>query len=256
MLGIIFSITPRKISGWNLTVLEEEKSSEPKHHGFRFDSLIFGGVLLLFLFLLHPGRLTWNPTNHPFRKENDLKQTSMIMVHVHLPGCSRPQGQAITSIASAIASASEPLPHGRTGKTSGAIVVSNQGPELNECFVLKGPLEWDKAWWNDLVLVWKKTQILKSSGPPQNIGDDFGKLSDIFLFFFRWTRSKQSWISNLIVFKTVTGEMDLWFCGLESLSCSRCSVHDSINVSSRLTTHFFFEILLETVAETWCNDII
>ena len=27
------------------------------------------------------------PTNHPFRKENDLNQTSMIMVHVNLPGC-------------------------------------------------------------------------------------------------------------------------------------------------------------------------
>ena len=27
------------------------------------------------------------PTNHPFRKENDLNQTSMIMFHVNLPGC-------------------------------------------------------------------------------------------------------------------------------------------------------------------------
>ena len=185
------------------------------------------------------------------------------MVHVHLPGCihffcccSRPQGQAITSIASAIASASEPLPHGRTGKTSGAIVVSNQGPELNECSYWRDHWSGTKLGETTWFLFEKKTQILKSSGPPQNIGDDFGKLSDIFLFFFRWTRSKQSWISNLIVFKTVTGEMDWWFCGLESLSCSRCSVHDSINVSSRLTTHFFFEILLETVAETWCNDII
>ena len=28
------------------------------------------------------------PTNHPFRKENDMNQTSMIMFHVNLPGCS------------------------------------------------------------------------------------------------------------------------------------------------------------------------
>ena len=27
------------------------------------------------------------PTNHPFRKENDLNQTSMIMFHVNLQGC-------------------------------------------------------------------------------------------------------------------------------------------------------------------------
>ena len=131
------------------------------------------------------------PTNHPFRKENDLKQTSMIMVHVHLPGCihffcccSRPQGQAITSIASAIASASEPLPHGRTGKTSGAIVVSNQGPELNECSYWRDHWSGTKLGETTWFLFEKKTQILKSSGPPQNIGDDFGKLSDIFLFFF------------------------------------------------------------------------
>ena len=26
-------------------------------------------------------------TNHPFRKENDLNQTSMSMVHVNLQGC-------------------------------------------------------------------------------------------------------------------------------------------------------------------------
>ena len=26
-------------------------------------------------------------TNHPFRKENDLNQTSMIMFHVNLQGC-------------------------------------------------------------------------------------------------------------------------------------------------------------------------
>ena len=33
---------------------------------------------------IHPGRLTWN---HPFRKENDLNQTSMIMCHVNLQRC-------------------------------------------------------------------------------------------------------------------------------------------------------------------------
>ena len=27
------------------------------------------------------------PTNHPCRKENDLNQTSMIMFHVNLQGC-------------------------------------------------------------------------------------------------------------------------------------------------------------------------
>ena len=37
---------------------------------------------------LHPGRLTaGSPTNHPFRKENDLNQTSMIMFHANLQGC-------------------------------------------------------------------------------------------------------------------------------------------------------------------------
>ena len=35
---------------------------------------------------LHPGRLT-APTNHPFRKENYLNQTSMIMFPVSLQGC-------------------------------------------------------------------------------------------------------------------------------------------------------------------------
>ena len=29
------------------------------------------------------------PTNHPFRQENDLNPTSMIMFHVNLPGCSK-----------------------------------------------------------------------------------------------------------------------------------------------------------------------
>ena len=29
------------------------------------------------------------PTNHPFGKENDLNQTSMIMFHVNLQGCSQ-----------------------------------------------------------------------------------------------------------------------------------------------------------------------
>ena len=37
---------------------------------------------------LHPGRLTWNPTNQPFRKENDLNQASIFVeFHVNLPGC-------------------------------------------------------------------------------------------------------------------------------------------------------------------------
>ena len=38
---------------------------------------------------LHPGRLTAKGTYifHPFRKENDLNQTSMTLFHVNLQGC-------------------------------------------------------------------------------------------------------------------------------------------------------------------------
>ena len=37
---------------------------------------------------LHPGRLTPGTySHHPFRKENGLNQTSMIMFHVNLQGC-------------------------------------------------------------------------------------------------------------------------------------------------------------------------
>jgi len=37
---------------------------------------------------IHPGRLTAGTySHHPFRKENDLNQTRMIMFHVNLPGC-------------------------------------------------------------------------------------------------------------------------------------------------------------------------
>ena len=40
------------------------------------------------LLKVHPGRLTAGTySHHPFRKENDLNQTSMIMFHVNLPGC-------------------------------------------------------------------------------------------------------------------------------------------------------------------------
>ena len=39
---------------------------------------------------LTPGRLTAGTySHHPFRKENDLIQTSMIMFHVILPGCKK-----------------------------------------------------------------------------------------------------------------------------------------------------------------------
>ena len=34
-----------------------------------------------------PWKMNTEPTNQPFGKENDLKQTSMIMFHVNLPGC-------------------------------------------------------------------------------------------------------------------------------------------------------------------------
>ena len=34
-----------------------------------------------------PWKINMEPTNHPFRKENDLNQTSMIMFHVNLQGC-------------------------------------------------------------------------------------------------------------------------------------------------------------------------
>ena len=33
-----------------------------------------------------PWKINMEPTNHPFRKENDLNQTSMIMFHVNLQG--------------------------------------------------------------------------------------------------------------------------------------------------------------------------
>ena len=34
-----------------------------------------------------PWKINMEHTNHPFGKENDLKQTPMIMFHVNLPGC-------------------------------------------------------------------------------------------------------------------------------------------------------------------------
>ena len=34
-----------------------------------------------------PWKINIKPTNHPFRKENDLNQTSMIMFHINLQGC-------------------------------------------------------------------------------------------------------------------------------------------------------------------------
>ena len=34
-----------------------------------------------------PWKINMEPKNHPFRKENDLNQTSMIMFHVNLQGC-------------------------------------------------------------------------------------------------------------------------------------------------------------------------
>ena len=34
-----------------------------------------------------PWKINMEPTNHPFRKENDLNQTFMIMFHVNLRGC-------------------------------------------------------------------------------------------------------------------------------------------------------------------------
>ena len=34
-----------------------------------------------------------SPTNHPFRKEHDLNQTSMIMFHVNLQGCKHSKKQ-------------------------------------------------------------------------------------------------------------------------------------------------------------------
>ena len=42
------------------------------------------------------------PANQPFRKENDLKQTSMIMFHVNLQGCTcnkntQPVGSTLVS---------------------------------------------------------------------------------------------------------------------------------------------------------------
>ena len=44
-LPFLVICTPRKINGWNLkithTIKIRKKSSEPNHHDFRFDSLIF-----------------------------------------------------------------------------------------------------------------------------------------------------------------------------------------------------------------------
>ena len=39
------------------------------------------------LFGITPWKINMEPANHPFRKENDLKQTSMIMSHLNLQGC-------------------------------------------------------------------------------------------------------------------------------------------------------------------------
>ena len=50
-----------------------------------------------------PWKIDMEPTNHPFRKENDLNQTSRNMFHVNLQGCNsfpmnRPALQLKTSI--------------------------------------------------------------------------------------------------------------------------------------------------------------
>ena len=40
---------------------------------------------------LHPGRWNMEPTNHPFRKQNDLPNLHEDMFHVNLPGCTPPK---------------------------------------------------------------------------------------------------------------------------------------------------------------------
>jgi len=51
--------------------------------------VFLGGGRIPILYQLHPWKMNgWNLPNHPMkRKENDLNQSSMIMVHVSLPGC-------------------------------------------------------------------------------------------------------------------------------------------------------------------------
>ncbi len=43
--------------------------------------------LMTFGWRCTPWKMNMEPTNHPFRKENDLNHTSMIMFHVNLQGC-------------------------------------------------------------------------------------------------------------------------------------------------------------------------
>ena len=86
--GIVWLDTRRsgKSSVWTRTPdLSEENMNEYEN----IHPLLFGMISCLknihtrlqrFIFVislkLHPGRLTWNPTHQPFRKENDLNQTS------------------------------------------------------------------------------------------------------------------------------------------------------------------------------------
>ena len=46
-----------------------------------------GGVYMLILWMNTPWKLNMEPTNHPFRKENDLRGLHEDMFHVNLPGC-------------------------------------------------------------------------------------------------------------------------------------------------------------------------
>ena len=58
-------------------------------HAARVGGVVLPGGFSMLLWKIHPGRLNgWNLQPSPMkRKENDLNQTSMIMVHVDLPGC-------------------------------------------------------------------------------------------------------------------------------------------------------------------------
>jgi len=45
-----------------------------------------------------PWKINMEPTNHPFRKENDLNQTFMIMFHVNLRGCIKEKPEVVLMI--------------------------------------------------------------------------------------------------------------------------------------------------------------
>ena len=75
---------------WNLNTLTNMSARNVLiNQGHGSPDLVLGRVIIIYVyfFLITPWKINMEHINHPFRKENDLNQTSMIMFHVNLQGC-------------------------------------------------------------------------------------------------------------------------------------------------------------------------